>query len=130
METAPINLDINRGEDWTVQLIFTDDQDNPMNLAKPFRMDIKDQAGVIVCALTSTDDPPDFQTTIPEIEISSAVGLVQLHLTSAVTDALPNGSFVYDLFGHVDDGDVYAGDQVVRFCKGRVTIDKRITETF
>ncbi len=127
--TSPVNLEIVQGEDWSVQFVFTDGQDNALNLATPFRMDIKDTTGSIVTSLATSDDPPDFGD-IPEIAISSAVGVIQLHLPSERTDALPVGQFVYDLFGHVDDGDEYAGDQVVRFLVGTVTVYKRITEEF
>lgn len=129
MDTAPIDIFINQGEDFAVQLIFTDEQDNPLNLANPFRMDVKDTTGQIQISLSSSDTPPDFGE-IPEIAVSSAIGLVQLSLTSAVTNELASGQYVYDLFGHVDDGDEYAGDQVVRFAKGTVTVEKRITQEF
>lgn len=129
MDTARIDFTINQGEDWSVQIVFTDEQDNAMNLASPFRMDIRDTIGTIIVSLATSDDAPDFGA-LPEIMLSSAVGLVQLHLEDTVTNALPTGQFVYDLFGHVDDDDEYAGDQVVRFCTGNVTVVKRITETF
>lgn len=126
MPATQLNLVIDQGEDWTVNFTFTDERDEPMPLKHPFRMDIKDLTGQIVQSLLTEDNPGP---SIPGIVISNTSGTVQLHLTNAETGAL-DGAYVYDLFGTVEDGGVYAGDQIVRFIAGRVFVNKRVTESF
>lgn len=130
MQTSRVDMIVNRGEDWSVQLILTDQFDEPLKLATPFRMDVKDAAGQPVISLTSSDQAPDFQTEIPEITVSEDVGVIQLHIDDSVTRNLNIGQHSYDLFGHVTDDDIYAGDQVVKFCEGRFVVNKSITEAF
>lgn len=130
MDTATVDLSMNQGEDWAVQMIFTDENDRALNVVHPARMDCKDTTGTVQFSLLSTDTPAASLDDIPGLTLSSSIGLVQLYLSSDRTDTLEDGTFIYDLFANVDDGDVYAGTQVVRLAQGRVVIHKRITESF
>lgn len=130
METARIDLIINQGEDWAVQMIFTDERDRAMNLVNPFRMDIRDTTGQVQHTLETDDTDPTLQNGVPGIVVSSSIGLVQLYLDDAVTSDLVPGLYYYDIFGHCDDGNAYAGDQVIRLAQGTVNVQKRITESF
>jgi hypothetical protein len=65
---------------------------------------------------------------IPEIGLSSEIGLIQLHIEDTVTSALLPGVYQYDLFITVNDGNDYAGNQIQRLIRGDVTVNKRITQ--
>lgn len=126
MGAAYVPLDIDQGEDWTATIIYTDDLDQPYNVISPCRLDIKNATGATQLSLTTPDtDPPD--GTIPEISLSSEEGLIQLHIEDEVTGALLPGSYKYDLFVTVNDGNEYAGNQVQRLIRGEVTVNQRVT---
>jgi hypothetical protein len=123
MPAANVPMEIDQGEDWTCQILWTDASGDPIAVTIPIRMDIKDQTQTVV-SLT-TDSVPAGE--IPEVSYSAEVGLIQLHIPSEQTAAMPPGLYQYDLFCSVDDGDVYAGNQQQRLLAGQVVVNKRIT---
>lgn len=126
MPAANVPLVIDQGEDWTCQIIWTDNFDSPQPLVDPARMDIKADTGAIIYTL-ETPDTPVPEGEIPPIAISASSGLVQLHIPKSATAAMVPGEYLYDLFCTVDDGDTYAGDQTSRLLVGKVTVNKRVT---
>lgn len=125
MPAANVPLVIDQGEDWTADIVWTDNFDEPVNIIHPCRMDVKNTGGATALSLLSEADPAE--GTIPSIAISSDIGLLQLHMTSAETAALLPGFYQYDLVVTCDDGNVYSGTQITRLMYGRVTVNKRIT---
>ena len=127
MSAAYVPMEIDQGEDWSAQIVYTDEFDEPYNIKAPCRLDIKNTGGATQLSLTSPDAPiPD--GSIPEIGISSEIGLLQLHIEDSVTAALIPGVYKYDLFVTVNDGNEYAGNQVQRLIYGEVTVNKRVTQ--
>jgi hypothetical protein len=107
-------------------VVYTDDLDQPYNVIHPCRLDIKSKTGATQLSLSSPEDPlPDGY--IPEIQVSSEIGLLQIHIEDAVTAAMVPGVYVYDLFVTIDDGNEYAGSQIQRILYGEVNVNKRIT---
>lgn len=129
MALAYVPLIIDQGEDWTAQVIITDQNGNNLDLARPMQMDMKNQVGLLVLSLHSIS-VEDEQTTldIPEISFSSDIGMIQIHINKDVTSAMDPGTYSYDLFASVDDGNVYAGSQRIRVIAGNATINKKVTE--
>lgn len=126
MPAANVTLVIDQGEDFTTQIIWTDDQGQAHVLAAPMRLDIKGAGNQPVLSLTTPDTPiPD--GTIPEISYSSEIGMIQLHIPKEQTEALPAGMYQYDMFVTVDDNDAYAGTQQFRLLVGQVVVNQRIT---
>ena len=126
MSAANVPLDIDQGEDWTATIVYTDDLDQPYNVIAPCRLDIKSSTGQTQISLTTPDDVVP-EGTIPEIGLSSEIGLIQLHIEDDVTGALIPGVYKYDLFITVNDGDEYAGNQVQKLIRGDVTVNQRVT---
>jgi hypothetical protein len=91
----------------------------------PCRLDIKNAQGATQLSLTTPDVFIDGE--IPEINLSSEEGLIQLHIEDLVTGALVPGQYKYDLFITVNDGNEFAGNQVQRLIRGEVTINQRVT---
>jgi hypothetical protein len=120
-------MDIDQGEDWTTSLVYTDDYDQPYNIIAPCRLDIKSPQGATQLSLTTPDTVVP-EGTIPEIALSSEIGLIQLHIEDTVTQALMPGVYKYDLFVTVNDGNEYAGNQVQRLIYGEVTVNQRVTQ--
>lgn len=126
MPAAYLPLFIDQGEDFSAQLVWTDEYDEPQQLTAPCRLDVKNVGGQTQFTLATPEEelPPG---EIPQIGLSADIGLIQLHIERDVTAALMPGEYVYDLFVSVDDGDSYAGDQVQRILYGPVTVNKRVT---
>lgn len=127
MAAAFVPLEIDQGEDWTISIVYTDDFDEPYNVIHPCRMDIKSPQGATQLSLSTPDVavPPG---TIPQIALSNEIGLLQIHAEDTVTESLMPGTYKYDLFVTVNDGNAYAGNQVQRLIYGDVVVNKRITQ--
>jgi len=127
MGAAYVPMEIDQGEDWTSSIVYTNDFDEPYNVIAPCRLDIKTPQGATQLSLTTPDSevPPG---TIPEIALSSEIGLLQLHIEDSVTANLLPGVYKYDLFITVNDGNEYAGNQVQRIIYGDVTVNQRVTK--
>jgi hypothetical protein len=120
-------MEIDQGEDYTTSIVYTDNYDEPYNIVGPCRMDIKSNQGATQLSLTTPDvEPPE--GTIPEIAISSEIGLIQIHIEDAVTAALLPGVYKYDLFVTINDGNEFAGNQIQRLIYGDVTVNQRVTK--
>jgi hypothetical protein len=121
-----VPIEIYQGEDWTAQIVWTDDFDEPQQVIAPCRMDIKDNTGQLLVTLeTPEEDLPEGE--IPTISLSTDIGMVQLHLEDSVTAAFLPGLYKYDLFLTVNDGGAYAGNQQIPLLYGPVTVSKRTT---
>lgn len=126
MGAAYVPMEIDQGEDWSAQIVYTDDFDQPYNVIAPCRLDIKNAAGATQLSLiTPEEELPE--GTIPDIGLSSEIGLIQLHIEDAVTGALIPGVYKYDLFVTVNDGNEYSGNQVQRLIRGDVVVNQRTT---
>jgi len=126
MAAAHVPIVIDQGEDWTASIAYTDDFDVPYNVIAPCRLDIKNTSGATQLSLmTPTTPPPD--GTIPDINLNSEIGLIQLHIEDTVTAALRAGVYKYDLFVTVTDDNEFAGDQRQRLIYGEVVVNQRVT---
>lgn len=122
MPAANVPMVIDQGEDWTTDVIWTDNYDEPVNVIHPCRMEIRGIANQVIVSLETNPAIPDGE--IPGISVSSDIGLLQLHLTRDVTKNIPTGTYQYDLIVTTDDNDLYAGPQATRLLYGRVTVNK------
>jgi hypothetical protein len=127
MSAGYVPMDIDQGEDFSASIVYTDDFDQPLNVIAPCRLDIKNNLGATQLSLTTPDvELPE--GAIPEIGLSSEIGLIQLHIEDEVTAALMPGVYMYDLFVTVNDGDEYAGNQIQRLIYGEVNVNRRYTQ--
>lgn len=120
-----VELEVVQGEDWTVDVLWTDSYDQPQPVEHPCRMVVKDGAGATLITLDTNPSIPDGE--VPGIAVSPDFGLLQLHIDSEATAAFPPGQYVYDIFGTVN-GDSYAGDQQVFLFGGAFLVRNAVTE--
>lgn len=130
MVAGRIDLVIERGEDWSVQIQSLDDHDRAKPLVEPARMDIRDSMGGVIHSLVSDASPDQPLDVIPALSISGDTGLIQLHIPRSITIGFIPGSYKYDLFITVSDDGLYAGLQVSKELEGNVVIKSSETETF
>lgn len=126
MPAANVPLVIDQGEDFTAQIIWTDDNGNAQQLVDPMRLDIVSGGNLPVVSLTTPTSPVP-AGTIPEISYSTDIGMIQIHIPKEQSAAIPAGVYNYDFFVTVNDGSVYAGDQQFRLLVGQVVVNQRIT---
>lgn len=119
-----VEMEIIQGEDWTVDVIWTDNYDVGMRVLHPCKMTIKGSNGVLHTLVTNPDIPDG---EVPGINLSTDIGLLQLHIPEEVTSEFEPGGYNADLFVTVDGGE-FADTQVSRLFPARVTVVNRITE--
>lgn len=125
MAAGPVELIVDQGADYTAQLVWNDFTDNPIPVTDPLRMDVKSPYGQVMFTLFPPDPmPPD---EVPAITYNTDSGLIQIHMTKEQTDLLEGGTYSFDLFVTVDDGDVGTGDQLVALLYGSVIVRPRTT---
>ena len=66
------------------------------------------------------------ENTVPGINLSSEIGLLQLHIPNSMSSALIPGNYHYDLFVTTNDG-TFIGPQAVPLMYGAVSVSKRVT---
>jgi hypothetical protein len=121
-----VDFVIDQGADFTCQLVWSDFSDNPIPVATPMRMDVKSPFGQVMTTLF-VPDPPLPEDEIPPITYNGDSGLIQIHLSKERTQAIPGGTYNYDLFVSVDDGEAYAGLQLTRLIFGSLICRSRTT---
>src|SRR6476620_10351768 len=95
MPAAYVPVVIDQGEDWSTDVVWTDSYDNPQAVVHPCRMDIKGQTSTLITLETDPDIPDG---TVPSINLSTEVGLIQLHIPASATASFAPGDYQYDLF--------------------------------
>jgi hypothetical protein len=125
MAGGPVDLIVDQGADFTAQIVWNDFTDNPVPVTLPMRMDVKSPFGTVMFSLFPPDTlPPD---EVPAMTYNTDSGMIQIHMTKEQTSLLEGGSYSYDLFATVDDGDAGTGDQLVAVLYGTVNVRPRIT---
>lgn len=120
-----VDLYLDQGADFTAQVVWNDYTDNPIPVTVPMRMDVKSPLGTTVFSLLVPDPlPPD---SIPDLTYNTDNGMIQIHISKENAQLLTGGTYSYDLFATVDDGDSGTGDQLVAVLYGNVIVRPRIT---
>jgi hypothetical protein len=113
--TAYVPLEIDQGEDFFGQVVWTDELNSPMNVISPCQLDIRNAAGTLILSLAVGTG----------LAVSNSTGIIQISLTKAQTIALAPGDYAYDLFATIS---ATTGNKVDRIIAGPVNVNKRITQ--
>ena len=127
MSTAAlVDLEIDQGADYGVQLYWTSMDQVPYTVLAPMRMEIRDDVGNTMYTLATSDGT---STGVQTILYNSDTGLIQLMIPAEDTAGFPSGVYVYDLFiTYVDNMDTNA-TRIHRLVRGNVYVNKRVTRT-
>lgn len=98
--TGYADLEISQNEDYAVQFIWTDKNNEPYQVCHPIRMQARAATGQTIIDATSVDQTVEQAAgTEPRILYSTEGGVIQLVLPADVTVNLPSGETIfYDLF--------------------------------
>lgn len=119
-------MDIDQGEDFAADLVWTDMFDEPVQVVHPCRMEIKGFSGQTFVTLESNPELPEGE--VPSINLSSEIGLIQLYIPASITQALLPSEYTYDLFVSTGSATDFAGVQRKRLVYGPVIVNKRTTQ--
>lgn len=122
---APVDIDIDQGADFGVQIYWTSMDQQPFTVLAPMRMEIRDAVGNTLYTLATNDGDTTATTTIL---YSSDTGLIQLMIPAADTTNFPAGVYSYDLFVTYQDNAVTNATRLARLLRGNVYVDRRTTQ--
>ena len=126
MSTAAlVDLDIDQGADFGVQIYWTDAESNPFTVLSPMRMQIKSYVGTVIYTLQTDDEAPLDATKT--ILYNSDSGLIQLAIPAADTALFPTGIHAYDLFVTYQDNEVTNATRLRKLLSGSVNVFGRTT---
>lgn len=123
--SALVDLEIDQGADYGVQLYWTSMDQQPFTVLSPMRMEIRDDVGNTMYTLATSDGT---STGAQTILYNSGSGLIQLMIPAADTSNFPSGVYQYDLFVTYQDNDVTNATRLQRLIRGNVYVNKRVTQ--
>jgi len=123
--SALIDLDIDQGADFGVQLYWTTMDQEPFTVLAPMRMEIRDDIGATLFTLATNDGASAGTQTIL---YNSDTGLIQLMIPASSTAIFPPGRYNYDLFVTYQDNAVTNATRLHKLAKGNVYVDGRYTQ--
>lgn len=123
---AQVDLSVDQGADFAIQIHWTDAGNNPFTILPPMRMEIKANTGQVLHTLT-TGVYDESGLDESNLLYNSESGLLQIRLTSEQTANFPSGSHRYDLFVTYQDDAVSGSTKLVRLIQGQVHVHGRVT---
>lgn len=121
--SADVDLALDQGADFGIQIYWVDAQQQPFTVLSPMRMDIKNEVGNVVQSLMTDDDDPNNTTIL----YNSESGLIQLMLSAAQTAAIVPGLYNYDLFVTYMDNAVTSATRLKKLISGTILVNGRVT---
>jgi hypothetical protein len=99
MATNQVSIQVTQGADVAVQIVWSDDNGNPIPCDTPARAEVKDASGVLLDAFDDGADPETAAVITP----SPTAGIIQLTAPKSVTSSWSPGSYKIDVFATVTD---------------------------
>jgi hypothetical protein len=96
-----VDIHVDVGETFACQIYWTDQYDDPIEIAHPMKMTVAMQTPRTY--ISSSESPGANQYAY--LTYNSATGFIQLSLPSSHTQTMTPGLYAYDLFVHVYDPD-------------------------
>jgi hypothetical protein len=105
-----VDLHVKQGADYTAQVFWVDDYDEPVPVTKPTKMEVRTNDTERTLILTCEDyDQIGGDTTLGYLAVSETAGLIEIYIPSGATELLPVGVHVYDLFANYKRYDTTPG---------------------
>lgn len=118
---APVDLSIDRGADFGVQIYWLDPVLTPYTVLTPMKMEIRTDDGEMRLVHVVSDDPGQ------GITFSSSNGLIQILIDADTTASFRPGTYIYDLFATYQENPTTTRTR--RVVKGRVFVEERVTQS-
>lgn len=96
-----VDLHVKQGADYTAQVYWVDDYDEPVPVTAPAKMEVRTNDENRTLLLTAENiEEIGGDTTLGYLSVSATAGLIELYIPAAATELLPVGVHVYDLFAN------------------------------
>lgn len=95
-----VQINIKSGEDYTSQIIWRSDEDEPIPVTGPARMEIRDKDMNLLVYLDQ--DEEEQAENKGYIGLSKSSGTISLFIPKYVTFEMPTGTHFFDLFCNYD----------------------------
>lgn len=136
-DAANVDLSLDQGADFTLQINWTDSNGNPYEVIHPIRMQARARTKQLTLDLFSYGEGETIPEGIsPTITYSSTSGVIQVVVPASHTATIPAGMYDYDMFVSYRTSiyDLTTGDESLTTRKmkllaglleveGRVTLD-------
>ena len=123
MSAGVVDLVIDQGEDWSIQIFWTDMYNNALPVVDPMQMDIKNDAGQVIYSMMYGV----LEGTVETISYAGDSGFIQLQIPAAITNQFVPGNYYYDLFISTPDPDSDIPVKRTRLIKGQVFVDAKVS---
>jgi hypothetical protein len=118
-----VDLMMDQGEDWSIQIYWTDMYNNALEIVDPIKMDIKNDAGQVIYSMQFGV----LEGSIATISYAGDSGFIQLQIPTAITRDFVPGNYFYDLFISTPDPDSDIPVKLTRLIKGQLFVDAKVT---
>lgn len=123
---ANVDLSLDQGSDFGVQIYWVDGDRTPFTVLSPMRMEIRSELGQVMFTLQTDDDQLD--PTQQTILYNSESGLIQLNIPSTATQNFPPGIYNYDLWVTYQDNVVTNATRLRPLIRGTIYVNGRVTK--
>lgn len=132
-DTARVDITINQGADFAMQMYWTDNNDIPFRVVHPIRMEVRDSVSRIILTFVSGTEEGELEDH--SLTFNTELGLIQITANADATDALTPGVYFYDLFATYEDRVTTQDSEVpmstvrrMKVIEGTVQVNGRITQ--
>lgn len=96
-----VDLHVKVGADYTAQIYWLDDYDNPVPVVGPAKMEVRTNDEDRTLLLTCEDTQSTVgQTTQGQLSLSESSGVIEIYIPAGSTGQMPVGVHAYDLFAN------------------------------
>ena len=121
MTTARAHITVDQGADFGMQLIWTDQNNQPYRVVHPCRMQVRANTGQCILDVVSHASPGK-----PRLAYSTDGGVIQMMVSSGVTRRLPVGKHSFDLLASYED-QVNGVRRIAKVLSGTLTVEPTLT---
>jgi len=130
------DLEMEQGEDFGLQVVWTDNVNESYKVCHPMRLQARASTGQTILDLSTVDQEDELSGgTEPSIQYSTQGGVVQIIVPASQTETMPVGTLFYDLFVSYksDTSDFITGEptstvRLSKLIKGKIIVEGRVTK--
>ena len=118
-----LEFEMTQGEDWAVQIFWTDEDGDPIPVISPCRMEVRDTTGALILQFADANAA----ATKPSVTITGSQGLLQLSCPTVYSKTVNPGMYLCDLWVTANNGVSPFTAQDVPVASGRFIVMPRQT---
>lgn len=132
---AYVELSLDQGADFTLQINWTDPSNQPYEVIHPIRMQARASTGQTVLDLASSSgNASSGDGSVPPITYSSQSGVLQVYVPNSQTVGIPSGQYYFDMFVtyrakvYNMSGSTTDSERRMKLLYGTISVEGRVTQ--